>query len=77
MGLLGIMFFGKTRFKELSKALDKLKKKKAKLATLVALTFSFVGFSQNSTGSGGNNMPTDTQIDSILQYVVELNRGLY
>ncbi|MGD1947704.1 MAG: cytochrome c biogenesis protein CcsA [Croceivirga sp.] len=67
VGLLGIMFFGKTRFKELSKALDKLKKKKAKLATLVALTFSFVGFSQNSTGSGGNNMPTDTQIDSILK----------
>uniref|UniRef100_UPI003569E954 cytochrome c biogenesis protein ResB n=1 Tax=Muriicola sp. TaxID=2020856 RepID=UPI003569E954 len=31
LGLLGIMFFGKTRFKDLARSLDKLKKKKAAL----------------------------------------------
>ena len=34
IGLMGIMFFGKTRFKSLSNSLDKLKKKKAALTIL-------------------------------------------
>ncbi len=33
-GLMGIMFFGKTRFKDLGKSLDKLKSKKAELTTV-------------------------------------------
>ncbi len=36
-GLMGIMFFGKTRFKDLGKSLDKLKSKKAALTTVLIL----------------------------------------
>ena len=35
LGLMGIMFFGKTRFKDLGKSLDKLKAKKAALTGLL------------------------------------------
>ena len=34
-GLVGIMCFGKTRFKDLGRALEKVKKKKAKIATVI------------------------------------------
>ena len=37
IGLLGIMFFGKTRFKSLSKTLEKIRAKKASLTTIVLL----------------------------------------
>ena len=37
LGLLGIMFFGKTRFKDLAKSLEKLKKKKAAITAVLAL----------------------------------------
>ena len=62
IGLLGIMFFGKTRFKDLSKALDKLQKKKATLTTILLL---FVGltFAQEQH----SNLPSEAQIDSVLQ----------
>jgi len=36
-GLMGIMFFGKTRFKDLGKSLDKLKRKKKTLAAVLVL----------------------------------------
>ncbi len=45
IGLLGIMFFGKTRFKSLSKTLEKIRAKKAAL-TAIVLLFSFSVFSQ-------------------------------
>ena len=45
IGLLGIMFFGKTRFKSLSKTLEKIRAKKASLTTIVLL-FSVSVFSQ-------------------------------
>ena len=62
IGLLGIMFFGKTRFKDLSKALDKLQKKKATLTTILLL---FVGltFAQEQH----SNLPSEAQIDSVLK----------
>ncbi len=45
IGLLGIMFFGKTRFKSLSKTLEKIRAKKASL-TAISLLFSVSVFSQ-------------------------------
>ena len=45
IGLLGIMFFGKTRFKSLSKTLEKIRVKKASL-TAIVLLFSLSVFSQ-------------------------------
>ena len=47
IGLLGIMFFGKTRFKDLAKQLEKVKIKKQKLTFLLIL-FSGIVFSQDS-----------------------------
>ena len=45
IGLLGIMFFGKTRFKSLSKTLEKIRAKKALLTAIIFL-FSVSVFSQ-------------------------------
>ena len=45
IGLLGIMFFGKTRFKSLSKTLEKIRTKKASL-TAIFIFFSVSVFSQ-------------------------------
>jgi cytochrome c-type biogenesis protein CcsB len=67
LGLLGIMFFGKTRFKELSKALDKVKKKKAQL---IAVFFLFSGlqvFGQDQQHDQHDNLPTPEQIDSVIK----------
>ena len=47
IGLLGIMFFGKTRFKDLAKQLEKVKIKKQNL-TLILILFSGLVYSQNS-----------------------------
>ena len=46
IGLLGIMFFGKTRFKKLAASLDKIKQKKAALSVVALL----IGFSVVSQG---------------------------
>ena len=62
-GLMGIMFFGKTRFRDLTKALDTLKKKKTVMAVF-AFFLSVVAFGQNNSHSG---MPTEAQVDSILK----------
>ena len=47
IGLLGIMFFGKTRFKDLAKQLEKVKIKKQNL-TLILILFSGLVYSQDS-----------------------------
>jgi len=47
IGLLGIMFFGKTRFKDLAKQLEKVKIKKQNL-TLIFIFFSGLVYSQDS-----------------------------
>ncbi len=71
-GLMGIMFFGKTRFKDLAKSLDKVVSKKATTA-IVLLLFSFGGMhaqEQHSADDGHDHvqgMPTAAQVDSILQ----------
>lgn len=72
LGLMGIMFFGKTRFKELAKALEKVKAKKAALTTM-ALFFS-IGtiFAQEQTTDdhAHSSLPTQEQVDSILRLTI-------
>ena len=67
IGLMGIMFFGKTRFKALSHSLDKLKKKKNALAAI--LIFGFLGLQaqeNQSTDHQHNLAPSQEQLDSLL-----------
>ena len=71
-GLMGIMFFGKTRFRDLGAALDKLKKKREKLTVLFLLISSLSLMAQESTENNDHahsNMPTQQQIDSLLHAI--------
>ena len=68
MGLMGIMFFGKTRFKELTQGLDKLKKQKA-VASAIMLFGVFRLNAQGKTENGDHNhqnTPSQQQLDSLL-----------
>ena len=68
-GLLAIIFARHTRFDDLRKQLEKLKKKKAKLLTGLLLLFSLTGFAQQHSANDGHNHQqelTKVQIDSIL-----------
>ena len=63
LGLLGIMFFGKTRFKDLSNKLEKVKIKKESMIILMFL-FSTVFYSQdNHEHNQSSNL---NQIDSLI-----------
>ncbi|MCJ7465541.1 MAG: cytochrome c biogenesis protein CcsA [Maribacter sp.] len=69
-GLMGIMFFGKTRFKYLGASLDKLKKKKAALTTLFFLGMVLHLSAQETVVDEGHNhtkTPRQSQIDSLLE----------
>jgi cytochrome c-type biogenesis protein CcsB len=73
IGLMGIMFFGKTRFKDLTQTLKKLKAKKATLTVLLCLGGVLSAISQEHStekGHGLNQKPTQLQIDSIIQSTV-------
>ncbi len=75
IGLMGIMFYGKTRFRDLSKSLDKLKTKKAALTLLFLCACMAPSFSQehehfDGDGHDHNLMPTTEQIDSVLQTTI-------
>ena len=64
IGLLGIMFFGKTRFKDLAKQLEKVKLKKQKL-TLILVLFSGTIYSQDNHTH--KQIQTGfTQVDSLI-----------
>lgn len=70
-GLMGIMFFGKTRFKDLAKQLDKVVSKKT-MSTVALLLFSLgvVQAQEHSADDGHDHvqgMPTAAQVDSILK----------
>lgn len=73
-GLMGIMFFGKTRFKDLGVSLDKIKAKKAKLTSvlvlgaLLSLTSQSVNAQEHSPGDGHNHaeLPSQEVVDSII-----------
>ena len=62
LGLLGIMFFGKTRFKDLANKLDKLKIKKESMAVIMLL-FSSVFYSQQDHD---HNKSSLNNIDSLI-----------
>ncbi|MBO3116538.1 cytochrome c biogenesis protein CcsA [Winogradskyella sp. DF17] len=69
-GLMAILFAKHTRFDELRKMLNKLKKKKAKLATMLLLFLSFSAVGQEHSANDGHNhtpqKPLREQIDSVL-----------
>ena len=70
LGLMGILFFGKSRFKDLGEALKKTKAKKAKLAASLLLGALFGLNAQEQSAAAGHNhsaMPTQAQVDSVLQ----------
>ncbi len=69
-GLLAIMFFGKTRFKDLAKSLEKIRVKKATMTILVLLGFVMPVLGQEHSDNDGHNHnigPDQKQIDSILE----------
>ncbi|RNL93482.1 cytochrome C biogenesis protein [Sinomicrobium pectinilyticum] len=67
-GLIGIMFFGKTRFMDLTKALGKVKKKKAKMAAVMLFLIGCLqGFAQQAHQENHTNIPTQEQIDSLIK----------
>ena len=61
IGLLGVMFFGKTRFKKLAKMLEDIRIKKATLGLILML-----GFSSAVAQNHAHNLPT-VAADSVLQ----------
>lgn len=72
IGLLGIMFFGQTRFKDLNKMLKKVKAKKAALTTLALLLATGLAQGQeegqhSETSHGHVAAPTRAQVDSVLR----------
>jgi len=73
-GLMGIMFFGKTRFKDLAKSLDKLKSKKAKLTTVLFFGILLNVSAQEHTADDGHdhssNVPSQVQIDSLIKTTI-------
>lgn len=71
-GLMVIMFDKNTRFGDLKKKLDKIKEKKAAMASVILLFVSlFASAQHNHTEGDGHNhthqRPTDKQLDSIFE----------
>src|SRR5690606_5088114 len=66
IGLIGIMFFGQTRFKDLNRMLGKLKAKKAVL-TLAMLILGTAFASAQQPSHGHLNAPTKAQVDSVIR----------
>ncbi|MBT8205286.1 MAG: cytochrome c biogenesis protein CcsA [Eudoraea sp.] len=69
IGLLGIMFYGKTRFKELANTLEKLRRKKAALTAIVMLILAFPAQAQEVSGEDDHvhtAPPTQEEVDSLI-----------
>ncbi|WP_299433816.1 cytochrome c biogenesis protein CcsA [uncultured Maribacter sp.] len=69
IGLLGTIFFGKTRFRDLVEKLHKIKAKKGALTLILLLSSTVSVLSQEHSVNDGhnhNNEPTIAQIDSVL-----------
>ena len=64
-GLIGIMFFGKTRFKDLVRNLDDLKKKKARITTAVLLLLSLGTLAQEAHDHSA--VPPRARLDSLME----------
>ncbi len=65
LGLMAILFDKGSRFGQLEKMLNKIKKKKKQGLTMLVLLLSFAGFSQK-TGDHDHSENNKTEIDSIL-----------
>ncbi|RDY61768.1 cytochrome c biogenesis protein CcsA [Flagellimonas nanhaiensis] len=71
IGLMGIMFFGKTRFRDLQKALEKVKAKKAALTIgLLLMGIPLAVAQEDSTDHQHNMLPTKAQVDSVIKSTV-------
>ena len=75
IGLMGIMFFGKTRFQDLANSLNKLKKNNKKLVTTIILLFALAipAMGQEQTVDDGHDhqpAPSKVQLDSILESTI-------
>ena len=67
LGLMGIMFFGKSRFRDLTASLEKLSKKRKGMATLILLLMAGPTFAQQEESHEGHNqLPTAAQVDSVI-----------
>ena len=77
-GLLGIMFYGNTRFKSLGKSLEKIKSKKERLTIIAFLLFSLNAFSQDNHEhvkgddhvSHNSTPPTKEFVDSLIKQTI-------
>ncbi|NER11467.1 cytochrome c-type biogenesis protein CcsB [Muriicola jejuensis] len=70
LGLLGIMFFGKTRFKDLANSLEKLKKKKATLTAVLLIGMLLPMNAQVAPQTADHvhtSGPSETDLDSMLR----------
>jgi cytochrome c-type biogenesis protein CcsB len=67
IGLMAILFDKRSRFGDLKKKLDKVKAKKAKAVTVMALFLSIGAFAQNAHDGHIHERITQKQIDSLLQ----------
>lgn len=71
MGLLGILFFGRTRFRDLEQMLKKIGKKKSALLSLLLL-FTLTGMAQvenppaDNDHEGHNQLPSQEMVDSLI-----------
>ena len=63
--MMAILFTKNTRFTDLKRKLENVKKKKTKILSLLIFLVSFNGFAQNN-GNHLNSLPSQKQIDSIL-----------
>ena len=70
IGLMGIMFFGKTRFRDLTKTLDKLQTKKKTLTVVTFLMLSIGAKAQKQDSHAHTGLPTATQVDSLLKATI-------
>ena len=71
IGLLGIMFYGKTRFKDLGKKLKKLKQKRIAITIILFLIFTN-SYSQNDYSHKNQNFISDSVIKN---YVIDENHA--
>jgi cytochrome c-type biogenesis protein CcsB len=68
-GLLGILFAGKTRFKDLARKLEKLKRKKASLTIVLLLLMQTLSAQEVPTAADDhqhNALPTQEMVDSLI-----------
>jgi len=71
LGLMGIMFFGKTRFKELTKSLEKLKRKKTVLSLVLLFVLSNSAFSQQAAEPSSEHEHIEAVPEAVLDSLLK------